>query len=82
MIKFIKGRTKSIYFSLKGALHLIRTENSIQAQLFISICFIIAGFYFDISKTDEMLFDISLEFTDIDLDPFLKEFNYFEISSL
>jgi|TARA_B110000483_G_scaffold44112_1_gene55115 diacylglycerol kinase (ATP) len=57
MIKFIKGRTKSIYFSLKGALYLIRTENSIQAQLFISICFIIAGFYFDISKT-EWLFQV------------------------
>ena len=37
---------------------------------------------FDISKTDESLFDISLEFTDIDLEPFLKEFDYFEISSL
>jgi|TARA_B110000240_G_scaffold196721_1_gene249646 diacylglycerol kinase (ATP) len=57
MIKFIKGRTKSIYFSLKGALYLIRTENSIQAQLFISIFFIIAGFYFDISKT-EWLFQV------------------------
>ena len=37
---------------------------------------------FDISKTDESLFGISLEFTDIDLEPFLNEFNYFEISSL
>ncbi|MBG7631625.1 MAG: hypothetical protein IZT56_14505, partial [Bacteroidetes bacterium] len=37
---------------------------------------------FDISKTDESLFDVSLEFTDIDLHPFLREFNYFEISSL
>ena len=37
---------------------------------------------FDVSKTDQSLFDISLEFTDIDLHPFLREFDYFEISSL
>ena len=58
MIGFIKGRTKAVYYSIKGALYLIRTEHSIQAQLFFSICFILAGFYFDISKM-EWLFQIS-----------------------
>ena len=57
MLNFIKGRTKAIYFSLKGAFLLIKNENAIQAQLFFSICSIIAGFYFDISKT-EWLFQI------------------------
>ena len=57
MLNFIKGRTKAIYFSVKGAVLLIKNENSIQAQLFFSICSIIAGFYFDISKT-EWLFQV------------------------
>lgn len=57
MIKFINGRIKSIYFPIKGAFHLIRTENAIQAQLFFSICFVIAGFYFNISNT-EWLFQV------------------------
>ena len=52
MINFIKGRTKAIYFSVKGAFHLIKTENAIQAQLFFSLMFIIAGFYFEISSTE------------------------------
>ena len=58
MIKFIQGRTKAIYFSVKGALHLIKTENAIQAQLLFSICFILAGFYFDITNI-EWLFQVS-----------------------
>ena len=57
MIKFIKGRTKAIFYSLKGAFYLIKTEHSIQAQLFFSVCFIIAGFYFNISKI-EWLFQV------------------------
>ena len=55
MIEFIKGRTKAVYYSIKGALYLIRTEHSIQAQLFFSICFILAGFYFDISKVKSQI---------------------------
>jgi len=57
MIQFIKGRTKAIFYSLKGAFYLIKTEHSIQAQLFFSVCFIIAGFYFNISKI-EWLFQV------------------------
>ena len=52
MLNFIKGRIKAIFFSIKGAFFLVKNEHSIQAQLFISICFVIAGFYFGISKTD------------------------------
>ena len=54
MIQFIKGRTKAIFYSLKGAFYLIKTEHSIQAQLFFSVCFIIAGFYFNISNIEWM----------------------------
>ena len=57
MIQFIKGRTKAIFYSVKGAFYLIKTEHSIQAQLFFSVCFIIAGFYFNISKI-EWLFQV------------------------
>ena len=52
MINFITGRIKAIFYSLKGAFLLLKTENSIQAQSFIASLFIIAGFYFEISKSD------------------------------
>ncbi len=54
MKKFITGRFKAIYYSIKGAFHLIKTEHAIQAQLFVSLCFVIAGFYFEISKIEWM----------------------------
>ena len=43
MIKFISGRLKGIFYSVKGALYLIKTEHSIQVQLFIDLLFVIAG---------------------------------------
>ena len=52
MINFITGRIKAIFYSLKGAFLLLKTEHSIQAQSFIALLFIIAGFYFEISDTD------------------------------
>ena len=52
MINFITGRIKAIFYSLKGAFLLFKTEHSIQAQSFIASLFIIAGFYFEISKSD------------------------------
>lgn len=52
MINFITGRIKAIFYSLKGAFLLLKTEHSIQAQSFIASLFIIAGFYFEISKSD------------------------------
>ena len=57
MKKFISGRIKAVYYSLKGAFCLIKTEHSIQAQLFFSFLFIVAGFYLDISKV-EWIFQI------------------------
>ena len=54
MKNFIKGRFKAIFISIKGAFCLIKTEHSIQAQLFFSFLFILAGLYFDISKVEWM----------------------------
>ncbi len=57
MINFITGRIKDIFYSLKGAFLLLKTEHSNQAQSLIALIFIIAGFFFDISKT-EWIFQI------------------------
>lgn len=65
MIKFISGRTKAIYYSVKGAVYLIKTEHSIQAQLFIAFLCIIAGSYLHLSNTEWLfvLLAISLVLT-------------------
>jgi diacylglycerol kinase (ATP) len=57
MLKFITGRTKAIFYSIKGAFLLLKTEHSIQAQSIIALLFIVAGFYFEISDI-EWLFQI------------------------
>ena len=57
MLKFLTGRTKAIFYSIKGAFLLLKTEHSIQAQSIIALLFIIAGFYFEISDI-EWLFQI------------------------
>lgn len=49
---FVKNRIKSVGFALRGALLLVRTEASIQVQVFIAIVMTAAGFYFDISNTE------------------------------
>ena len=54
MFKFITGRTKAIFYAIKGAYLLLKTEHSIQVQSVISILFIVAGFYFDISQLEWM----------------------------
>ena len=54
---FLVNRLKSVGYAFKGAVYLIRTEASIKIQVFIAIVVTIAGFYFDISKT-EWLFQI------------------------
>lgn len=41
-------------YSLKGGIRLIRTEASIQVQLGVAIIITIAGFYFEISRTEWM----------------------------
>jgi len=54
---FLVNRLKSVGYAFKGAVYVIRTEASIKIQVFIAIAITIAGFYFDISKT-EWLFQI------------------------
>ncbi len=49
---FLINRLKSVGYAFKGALFLIRTESSIKIQVFIAIGITMAGFYFDISKTE------------------------------
>lgn len=49
---FIINRLKSVGYAFKGMLILIRTEASIKIQLFIAIVVTLAGFYFEISKTE------------------------------
>lgn len=51
---FFTGRLKSMGFALKGAIKLITTEHSVMVQSSIAILMIIAGFYFEITKTEWM----------------------------
>jgi len=52
---FLVNRLKSVGYAFKGMLILIRTEASIKIQVFIAILVTIAGFYFEISKTEWMI---------------------------
>ncbi|WP_396185284.1 diacylglycerol kinase family protein [Flavobacterium sp.] len=54
---FLSGRLKSVTFAVKGALKLIATEHSIMVQFSLAILMTIAGFCFNITKT-EWLFQI------------------------
>ncbi|WP_179007530.1 diacylglycerol kinase family protein [Winogradskyella forsetii] len=56
---FLINRLKSIGFAFKGMLILIKSEASIQVQLFIAIAVTIAGFYFEIS-TNEWLIQLTM----------------------
>ena len=49
---FLVNRLKSVGYAFKGMIILIRTEASIKIQLVIAIIVTIAGFYFNISKTE------------------------------
>jgi len=51
---FIKGRLRSIRFAIRGMFLLMKTEDSIKAQLFVAILITAAGFYFDISSIEWM----------------------------
>lgn len=55
---FLVNRLKSVGYAFKGAVYLIKTESSIKLQVFFAIAVTIAGFYFDISRT-EWLFQIA-----------------------
>lgn len=52
---FFTGRLKSFRFAFNGAIKLIRTEHSIMVQCFLGVIVTIAGFYFDISKTEWLI---------------------------
>lgn len=54
---FFSGRLKSISFAFKGAIKLITTEHSVMVQFSIGILMTMAGFYFNITRT-EWLFQI------------------------
>ncbi|MCB0444559.1 MAG: diacylglycerol kinase family protein [Gelidibacter sp.] len=56
---FVVNRLKSIGWAFKGAIRLFKTEASIKVQLFVALLVTIAGFYFEISKT-EWLFQIAM----------------------
>lgn len=53
--RFVKGRLKSVEYSVKGAFKLVTTEHSVMVQFFLGILIIIAGFYFQISATEWMM---------------------------
>lgn len=49
---FLVERLKSIKYSLNGIWYLIKTESSIKIQIFAALIITLAGFYFNISKTE------------------------------
>jgi diacylglycerol kinase (ATP) len=49
---FLVNRLKSVGYAFKGMLVLVKTESSIKIQLCIAIAITVAGFYFNISKTE------------------------------
>ncbi|GEM55522.1 diacylglycerol kinase [Flavobacterium branchiophilum] len=51
---FFTGRLKSIKYAFVGMFKLITTEHSVMSQFSIGIVMTLAGFYFDISKTEWM----------------------------
>lgn len=49
---FIKGRVRSIKFAVKGMWLLVKTEDSIKAQITFGLIATLLGFYFNISTTE------------------------------
>ncbi len=56
---FLINRLKSVRYAYNGAYYLCKTERSIKIQLVIAVLVTIAGFYFQISKS-EWLFQIAM----------------------
>jgi len=57
---YLGKRIRGGGYAIKGTLILIKSEHSIQVQVIIAILITIAGFYFDISKTEWMFQIISI----------------------
>ena len=53
--RFVKGRLKSVEYSVIGAWKLVTSEHSIMVQFGLGVVVTIAGFYFNISATEWML---------------------------
>ena len=51
---YLGKRIRGVGYAIKGAWTLIRTEPSIQVQVFISILITIVGFYLNITKVEWM----------------------------
>ena len=52
---FLVNRLKSVIYAFKGALHLLKSEASIQVQFIIAIMVTIAGFMFNISSNEWLI---------------------------
>ncbi|HRE78777.1 MAG TPA: diacylglycerol kinase family protein [Flavobacterium sp.] len=52
---FFIGRLKSIVYAFKGAYKLLSTEHSVMVQFSLGIIVTLAGFYFDISKSEWLI---------------------------
>jgi len=55
MVSFLRGRLRGFGFAAKGALILLKNEESIQVQVVIAVIMTIAGFYFEITAIEWML---------------------------
>lgn len=51
---FVKSRISGLKYASRGAWLLVKREQSIQVQLFVSVVVIGAGLYFEITKTEWM----------------------------
>lgn len=60
--RFFSGRLKSMKFALTGAYKLASTEHSVISQIAIGILITIAGFYFEISKTEWLFQTLAIGF--------------------
>jgi diacylglycerol kinase (ATP) len=59
---FLTGRLKSITYAVKGAAKLITTEHSVMVQFSIGILVTIAGFYFEITRTEWLFQTLAIGF--------------------
>ncbi len=51
---FLINRIKSVKYAVNGALHLLKTEGSIQIQLSIALIMTVIGFFFNLSASEWM----------------------------
>lgn len=49
---FLINRIKSVKYAVNGAIHLLKTEGSIQIQLSIALIMTVIGFFFDLSASE------------------------------